>query len=285
MNNQYTGRFSFSRYTGIWMVRVAFFLLALTQSQTSKASHAMGADLTYTWVSGNTYHLKFSFYRFCDGIMPPTLFTVDVTSSCFGAFTVNLPCVNYNTPTEISPVCNTAASTCTGGTYIGVQEFIYEGNVTLPGPCADWRFSTSECCRNATITTTVGGAGDDLYVYSLLNNTNGQHNNSCSFQNYPVPFACRGQRFCFNHGASEVDGDSVVYQMITPLTTVGSVTYMPGYSATQPISSTPAVRFNAVTGDICMDPTALEVSVFAVLVSEYRNGVLIGQVEIGRAHV
>ncbi|MFM9050896.1 MAG: PKD domain-containing protein, partial [Bacteroidota bacterium] len=255
-------------------------LMLILSSEESKASHAMGADLTYEHISGNTYRITFSFYRFCDGIFPPSSFTVTATSSCYPTTTINIPCINFNTPTEISPVCSTAQSTCTGGTFIGVQQYIYQGNITLPGPCVDWRFSAQECCRNATITTTANGAGDYLHVFALLNNTNSSTNNSPTFANYPVPFACRGQRFCFNHGASDVDGDSLVFQMITPLTVGGvPLQYGPGYTAAQPVTSVPAVRFDPRTGDICMDPTQLEVTVFAVLVSEYRNGVLIGQVE------
>ena len=55
--------------------------------------------------------------------------------------------------------------------------------------------------------------------------------------------------------------------------------YLPPFSATSPLSSSPAVSFNPLTGDICMTPTNLEVTVMAVLVQEYRNDVLIGSVE------
>ncbi|MFN8145353.1 MAG: PKD domain-containing protein [Bacteroidia bacterium] len=255
---------------------ILFFLIS---RKDVKASHAMGADITYEYVGPNQYLVTMSFYRDCSGIPAPAFMDIQLNSSCFPTSTVNLNPLPTS-PTQISPVCPTEASTCNGGLYTGIEEWIYQGVVTLPGPCADWRFSHGESARNSAITTITGAGSDILYVYSQLDNTNGLVNNSPLFSNRPVPFACVGQRFCFNHGAFDLDGDSIAYQLITPLTAQGTtVTYLPGYSNTQPVLSAPPVQFNSVTGDICMTPTQTDVTVFAVLVNEYRNGVLIGQVE------
>ena len=71
-----------------------------------------------------------------------------------------------------------------------------------------------------------------------------------------------------------------MYQLITPYDRAGTpVTYLAPFTSNQPLSSSPAMSFNPQTGDICMTPTNLEVTVMAVLVKEYRNGVLIGSVE------
>lgn len=259
---------------------IVFLFSTVFSYDTARASHAMGADLTYECISANQYLLTFSFYRDCVGIPAPASVDVQYSSSCFagGSITLN---PTPTSPTQISPTCSTAVSTCNGGTYTGIEEWIYTAVVTLPGPCADWTFSHDECCRNAAITTITGAGSDNMYVYSLLNNTTPTCNNSPTFSNRPVPFACVGQRFCFNHGAFDVDGDSLAYQLITPLTGPGgaTVTYLPGHSNTQPVISSPPVTFDPVSGDICMTPTQAEVTVFAVLVNEYRNGVLIGQVE------
>ena len=57
------------------------------------------------------------------------------------------------------------------------------------------------------------------------------------------------------------------------------VVYATPFSPNNPLSSNPAFTFNPQTGDICMSPTQLQVTIMAVLVREYRNGVLIGTVE------
>jgi gliding motility-associated-like protein len=258
---------------------IAVVFLSTLQVQEVRASHAMGADLTYECLGPNQYRLTYSFYRDCDGISAPATVSVNYTSSCFGGGIVVLSPIP-GSPSQISATCPNVATTCNGGTYTGIEEWIYSGIVNLPGPCADWKFSYGECCRNAAITTVSSASSNDLYVYSLLNSVDAPCNNSPTFSNKPVPFACVGQRFCFNHGASDVDGDSITYQLITPLDDANTpITYLPPFSNTQPVMSAPPVIFNSISGDICMVPTRADVTVFAVLVSEYRNGVLIGQVE------
>jgi gliding motility-associated-like protein len=152
--------------------------------------------------------------------------------------------------------------------------------VTLPANCPDWVFSYSLCCRNGAITNITTPDGDDMYIFARLNNSVVTCNSSPTFSNKPVPFACLNQDYCFSHGASDPDGDSLVYSLITPYQSAGSrVQYLTGFDSAQALSSAPAILFNTATGEICMHPTSLEVTVMAVLVKEYRNGVLIGAVE------
>ena len=239
----------------------------------------MGSDLTYRCVGNNTYEITLSFYRDCVGVPADDSAYVEATSSCQGAYYCYLQRVP-GTGQEITPICPSEVSTCNGGTFTGIQEYVYKLTVILPGQCTDWTFSYNLCCRNNAITNITTPGGWQMYIYATLNNTITPCNNSPTFSNKPVPFVCLGQTFCFNHGAYDVDGDSLVYSLITPWDSPGlPITYINPFSATNPLSSSPAMTFNPATGDICMTPTALEVTVMAVLVEEYRNGVLIGSVE------
>ena len=254
-----------------------FLFLALTEKVC--ASHSMGSDITYTCVGPNTYEITLSFYRDCLGIAAEDSAYLDVSSSCQGLYYVYLLRVP-GTGQEITPLCPSEISTCSGGTFTGIQEYIYKRTVILPGVCTDWTFSYNLCCRNNAITNITSPASWYMYVYATLNNTINPCNNSPTFSNKPVPFVCMGQQFCFNHGAYDIDGDSLVYSLITPWDSPGyQISYLFPFTASNPLSSSPAVSFNPVTGDICMTPTSLEVTVMAVLVQEYRNGVLIGSVE------
>ena len=262
------------------VLRLIMILLSIPACvQITKASHSMGSDLTYKCLGGNQYEITLSFYRDCEGIPADQSATIEFSSSCFPSGFVTISLIP-GTGQEITPLCPSQVSTCNGGLFTGVQEYIYRGVVNLPGPCADWRFSYNLCCRNAAITNIDFPASTQIYVYATLNNLITPCNNSPTFSNLPVPFVCRGQQYCYNHGAYDIDGDSLVYTMITPFDSPGFiVSYLPPFTANQPLSSAPAVTFNSATGDICMTPTNLEVTVMAVLVSEYRNGVLIGSVE------
>lgn len=253
--------------------------ILLLISQQSRASHAMGAEINYECIGNNQYRITMYFYRDCFGIPAPAQMSIDVTSSCFAADTLMLNPVSPF-PIQISTVCPTELTSCNGGAYTGIERWEYQGIVTLPGECADFTFAHAEIARNAAITTITGSGSDNQYVYSLLNNTNGLCNNSPFFGSPPVPFACVGQSFCYTNSAYDVEGDSLVYSLITPLIGPGlTVTYLPGYTATQPLYSNPPVTFSPTTGVMCMFPTLSDVTVFAILVSEYRNGVLIGETE------
>jgi gliding motility-associated-like protein len=253
---------------------------SLLLSSDVKASHAMGADLTYECLGGNTYRIRVSFYRDCVGINAPNTVLVNLRSVTCGQ-NLSVTCTPIpGTGQEVTPLCPTALSSCNGGVYTGIQEWVYEGIITLPMQCTDWVFSYNLCCRNAAITNIANPNSNTFYIYATLNNTISPCNNSPTFSNKPVPFACLGQEFCFNHGAFDADGDSLVYSLITPYQNASTtVSYNSPFDANNPLSSNPPVSFNTATGDICMTPTNLEVTVMAVLVQEYRNGVLIGSVE------
>ena len=263
-------------------------MLLLSISEKAKATHAMGSDLTYRYIGpgptpgSSNYEITFTFYRDCVGI-PVSTFTgsLDVTNSCgYPAFTVNLS-FPPDTPI-VTPACSTEITSCEGGIYIGAHEWVFRDVITLPGECVDWTFSHAENARNNSITSLEPPGGGVLYVFATLNNTNGLTNNSPTFSKKPVPFACVGQRFCFNHGAYDVDGDSLVYELITPRTgpnPADTVDFDSLHSATQPVISNPPMTFNTANGDFCMNPTQPEITILAVLINEYRNGVLIGQVE------
>jgi hypothetical protein len=73
---------------------------------------------------------------------------------------------------EVTPLCTSAVSTCQGGVFTGIQEWVYEGVVTLPLQCADWVMSYQLCCRNAAITNIANPANNTFYIYATLNNLN-----------------------------------------------------------------------------------------------------------------
>lgn len=265
---------------------IGLLLLCLTSFQ-AKATHSSGADLQYTWISGNTYRVVVSFYRDCAGVAAPTSISLNAASTSCGRnqnYTLSLDAASGN---EITFPCRTVITKCTNSasTYAGYQQYRYIGNVTLPAQCSDWVMSFYVCCRNCAITTLNNPCSDNMYIEATLNNLIAQNNNSPQFTNIPVALICVNQSFTYNHGVFDPDGDSLVYSFINPKTfntstnTIGSVTFNPGYSSSSPLTSSPAVSLNSVNGDIIMNPTVNnEIGVTAIIVREYRNGVLIGSV-------
>ncbi len=251
------------------------------------ATHAAGSDLTYRWISGNIFEINVNFYRDCAGVAAPNTVTLNVRSaSCGQNFNVTLNRI-AGTGQEITFPCNPTTTLCNGGANPGIQQYTFRGNVTLPTTCVDWIFSYSVCCRNCAISTITNQAncnnsstGNSLYVEAFLNNTVAGQNSSPTFTNIPVAFVCSNQAFTFNHGVVDINGDSLAYSFIAPKrSSTVDVGFLAGFSATNWLSSSPPVAISPTTGDITMTPTLIgQVAVCAVLVREYRNGVLIGSV-------
>lgn len=258
-----------------------FFIAAFTLImgvQRSSASHAAGGNLTYTHLTGNQYLVHFTYYRDCFGIPAPTSVIINVESFACGIAAQTFTAPEIGAGIEITYPCSTSQTTCSNGTAPGIQRHDYEVTIAIPGQCPDWRIWTTDCCRNAAITTLNGAAGLGIYIEARLNNSN-TDNSSPQFAIDPILFVCTGANFAFNNGAIDSEGDSLVYSFIAPRTDANTnCAYNPGYSSLNPISSTPSVAIDPFTGDVSMKPTNIEVGVMVVLIYEYRNGELIGSV-------
>lgn len=265
------------------LIFIAFFFL----SNQLHATHIAGADLTYTCLGGLTYQIELTFYRDCAGSAAPNGYGILFKSqSCGYRFTDTIVRI-VPTGEEITFPCASATTRCTNvaSPNPGLQRYIYRGIVTLPGACTDWIFSWHPCCRNCDITTMTippgcgSGSNSAIYVEATLDNLNFPCNSSPVFSNIPISFLCVGQNFVFNHGVIDPDGDSLAYTLINARRdSVDTIPYIAPFTGTNPLTSSPPVSIDPLTGDISMSPTSPEVGVIAVLIEQYRNGVLVGSV-------
>jgi hypothetical protein len=263
---------------------IFFFIFLSGFQQKASATHAVGAELRYESLGGNSYRFFFKFYRDCVGIAVANQYNFMGSSSCGNSinFVVNLDSI-----AEVSHVCSTAVSNCINfnSPFMGIEEYFFHGDVTLPFVCTDWTFGLAPaiCNRNAAITNLNNPSTFCLYVNARLDNVNFATNNSPAFLERPVFFLCANQvQYVQNYGY-DIDGDSVVFQMITPHSdAVSDVQYVAGLSGTQPVTYTSAAdstQFNTATGSIRFNANFNQITVIAVEVSEYRNGMIVGTME------
>src|SRR6185436_3979000 len=198
---------------------ILILFICLVYSKTSEASHAVGADLTYLYVGPNQYRITVKFYRDCTGITAPqTVSIVYESASCgmTGNVTISqIAGTGQEIPTGQYLPCY--ITSCAGGTGYGVEEYIYRGLVTLPGACADWVLSTEINARNPLITTLTNPGASTLRVEATLDNLNNAIDTSPVFSTYPVSRFCINNTFHFNQGATDAEGDSLVFSFVDAL--------------------------------------------------------------------
>ena len=241
-----------------------------------KATHAMGADLTYSCLGNNRYNVRLQFYRDCNGINAANTAAVQISSPGCSNSTLTL---NLSSVTEITPSCPGIVGTAcnNGGGQFGIQRFVYEGVVTLPTTCSDWTITWSLCCRNNAITTITNPGSNSMTLRTRLNSS--ICNNSPVFLNNPTPFVCNNQAVFYNHGANDADGDDLRFSLTSCYnSTTNVVSYSSGFNANNPLVTVNGIQIDSTTGAIRFTPNGLQVGVICVLVEEFRNGVKIGEV-------
>lgn len=251
-----------------------------------RATHIAALDLTLTCIGGNDYIVRFVLYRDCSGIPAPNTVTLNFTCTSNPAYNFTLSGITQQPGSgiEVTPGCAAMPTKCSGSSnpLYGLQEFVYQVQVTLP-PCNFWRVHWTVCCRNPS-NTIQNPTSASAYVEATINNLQAPCNSNPTFTNKPITVMCVGQTACFNLGAVDPDGDSLSYTMVTPFTSSNTsfVSWVPPYTATQPLPSNPPITLNPVTGDICMTPTMNIISPMAVKVDQWKeiNGipVLVGTI-------
>lgn len=158
------------------------------------------------------------------------------------------------------------------------------GNHTYPGALPFYIISMGDPNRIANIININGGASVNIpfYIEDTLRIFNPAFvglNNSPILLYPPIDFACVGDTFLHNPTAFDPDGDSLSYRLITPLAHSG--VDVPNYQYPDLIGQGINNRFtiNSITGEIIWaTPQRVGTYNVAILVTEYRNGIMIGTV-------
>ncbi|MBH8569974.1 T9SS type A sorting domain-containing protein [Microvirga sp. STS02] len=218
-------------------------LLGLTPA---RASHLLGADMTYTALGNNQYRVNLRVYNECSGIPNPTYTLECRNGGCNATATVTATLVAQGSPVIPLPLCPGTPGSCASPSSVySLYNFTtYQATVTLlPG---QWTMSTSNAAR-PTVANIVGSP--DLYTEAYLDNRGTNiTNTSPQFdgQDVPIQYVCVNQRTTFGFSAMEPDGDSVVYSLAAPLVACGT----PATYTSRPSTGTPIITLT--TNPLCV---------------------------------
>ncbi|MDB5268117.1 MAG: hypothetical protein JWP58_1157 [Hymenobacter sp.] len=274
-------------------------LLLLLLPLVASATHIVGGELDLQYKSGSTYTLSLNLYF--DAINgDPQALDPSLVASIFVKAT-NQRVVNLTLPLTSNTFVQYTNPACAVGS-LSTRKLVYTTGITLDAATyanpGGYYVAVERCCRNVSISNIVNpaGAAQTFYLEFPAVVRNGAAFVDSTPRIFPPlgDYACRGELFYYDFGGQDVDGDSLSYDMVTPLNGHASaaanntaplpsaapyapITWSQGLSANSQIPGTPALGIDAHTGRLSVRASSLGLFVFGVRCSEFRKGVKIGE--------
>lgn len=301
-----------------FFVIIIFFFLGLFSAMESSATHIVGGELTYQHVRDDIYIIRVTLRRDCllgspeaefDNPASVTIFSADGARATwiqglqpYGNTSSNAgPNGEYFTngqlflPFQESDTLNQFIRSDCGfeGTQVCVHETTYLGLLRLPFRSTGYILAYQRCCRNETI----GNIEDPLetgstYWTHITGDALTNQNSSPRFIQWPDVYICTDKPLMFDHSATDVDGDSLVYRLVLPYAGGGRA---PSLNKPQPIENFPfpqvewrppfnldnlmggvPLQVHSQTGALTATPNLVGQYLIGVVVEEYREGKLLG---------
>lgn len=231
----------------------------------------------------DTYKWRLRFYRDVTGSAMPASFNFTIFKASDNASVGNFTVTKINPQTFInygSELCVPISSQ--NRVELGIFESAAINYSTLNNPTGYYA-TASLCCRNPGIVNVLGESSSYsglMYVRfpQLIIGSTTRRNSSPSFKELAQYGFTVGKQYSIDWGATDPDGDSLVYSLVKALDggpTVPSfaeIQYASGYSLTGNIADgNPDFSINANTGQIIYKPTMANRYLVAVKVEEYRK--------------
>ena len=265
-----------------------FCAILVSWACVAQATHIVGGELYYEYLGNDEYEIRLTVYRDCFYGVPPfdepayvgvwdannnlvtTLYLYTNGDSATVPPIINSPC--FIPPTN---VCYRVAN--------------YRINVTLPPIPGGYQLTYQRCCRNQTILNIVSPLSTGATFYASIPE-NPIPNSNPVFNALPPPFICSGLPFVFDHSATDIDGDSLAYEICTPFEGASQqdpqplpqnfpppynqVTYQNPFNLSNLLGGSP-LSIDSQTGELTATPNTIGQFVIGICCKEYRNGVLL----------
>ncbi len=270
------------------MKNFSFLLFLLLSFQPIYATHIVGGSLTCEYLGGDEYKIRLEILRDCYNGVPyfDDFASIGIFTDATLMDTLLLPFSGLDDTLSLT----LPNGVCVLPPYLCVNKTIYEGLVSLPEFGGVYTITYQRCCRAQTLSNLVDPLELGLTFFTevtpALQNSNPYFDNDVSlavFVNTP---------FIYNASAIDPDGDSLVYELISPFngasisepqpTTPEAPPYEfakfidPPYSTANMLGGKYPLIIHPTTGEMHAVPSTLGVFQISYAVKEYRNGQHIG---------
>jgi gliding motility-associated-like protein len=272
--------------------KIFLYLSFLLVSIDAMSFHIVGGGITYECIGGGNYKITMRVYRDCyctdcaDLDDPAMLFAFSGTGASYGTRDIGLSGPFAIPPFVNNPCLQNPPNVCVEeGDYIFTWDF---GTIPSSGIYVVYQ----RCCRNSTIVNLFqpDTQGSTYFAFipppSIVT-----CNNSPTFDNFPPIAICGDDPLVFDHGATDSNGDSLVYVLCNPYIGLSQATpdagsaggiepppyntvdWLGAFNANNPMNGTNPLTINPNTGIITGFGFATGQYVVGVCVREYRDGV------------
>lgn len=284
-----------------WSLLILLGGVFLFAPEQAGATHIVGGELTYRCLGNNLYEIRLTLRRDCLLGAPDAQFD-DPASIGFFDMTSNqlLSFLGFNGQllipfNEDDTLNQKFISDCTiAGSDICVHQTTYVDTIFLPFRPTGYTMAYQRCCRNGSLTNVLNPLNTGMTLMAQLSGfAQTQCNSSPQFGDYPPIYICVNTPFVFDHGATDISSDSLVYCFETPLAggdmilnmpqppnppPYAPIAWRPPYNVFNIMGGVP-LTINSQTGLITCTPNTIGQFVVGICVTAYdrETGVLTGR--------
>ena len=270
-------------------------LLGVLFAQSLHATHIVGGEMNYTCLGNNEYEISLTIFRDCFNGNPDAWFDDPASIGIFDENNILLqqiliPLMGNDTldPVLSDPCLVVPPDVC-------VHTTTYTATIVLPPLIGGYQLAYQRCCRNQTIKNIIDPLGSGAtYGVTISERALLECNSNPKFNDWPPIYICVNEPINFDQSAVDIDGDSIVYRLCTPL--LGATPDIPRPQPPNPPPYEPInwinppydvdnmlngtgdgqfLEINAQTGLLTGVPNTIGQFVVGICVEEYRDGDLI----------
>ncbi len=288
-------------------IRCLVVTLLLTSSFGARASHIVGADMSYQHISGLTYKITVALYGDCGpasagafASLPISMPQVCIYNGSTSVGTISLHIDSSLSFVETSPHCSGDSTLCTSpsSSVLGIMKFVYSATYTLPSTSSAWRFvytgnngPGAGAGRAAAVTNITAGTLGSIQLIDTLNNSTSANSSPVLTEFVPAYFFSNIDE-SYSPLAVDPDGDSLCFSLVAATQgtsacgAVGSPVIYSGTAWSPPITPVSAATplnvtagsfsFSSANGLLSFYAAVAQRSVVVYNIREYRSGVLVG---------
>jgi|GEM_PF-946288 len=269
------------------ILRLLLLWSSLFISASLRATHLVGGEISYQCLGNNDYEISLTIYRDC-GLTsqapfddPAFLTIYDGDDNLIENPSLFSPVITPLVPNVDGLCLNTLPNVC-------IEKGVYVTVLNLQPNNAGYYISYQRCCRNGEILNILNpDITGNTYTIGIPAVLEDCANSSPVFNSIPPIVICADAPLIFDHSASDIEGDSLVYSLCNPLAGADDINPAPpivnempyplvqyenGYSAQNPLGGLNSMSIDPATGVLTAFPPNVGRYVIGICVTEYRNG-------------